>query len=74
MAGGDEKVHDREIDLKDQGDGAVLNEVEEAITEHWGERCLDYAEHCPCCKAWARYDMMYIAFLQRCYGIATGEE
>lgn len=27
-----------------------------AITETFGERCPDYEETCPCCKAWEQYD------------------
>ena len=33
-----------------------MSKVEEAITEHWGRRCPDYAKDCPCCQAWAEYD------------------
>ncbi len=34
-----------------------MNKIEEAITEHWGERCKDFAKGCPCCDAWAEYDV-----------------
>ena len=30
--------------------------IAEAITDYFGERCLDYAEGCPTCEAWAEYD------------------
>lgn len=32
--------------------------IAEAITDYFGERCLDYAEGCPTCEAWAEYDRM----------------
>lgn len=34
------------------------NAIEQAITEHWGDRCPDVAEGCPCCEAWAQYDAL----------------
>lgn len=30
--------------------------IAEAITEAFGERCLDFAEGCACCEAWKQYD------------------
>lgn len=33
--------------------------VEEAIQEHWGERCPDFEPGCPCCRAWAEYDKLH---------------
>lgn len=30
--------------------------VAEAIAEHWGERCPDYAADCPTCQAWKQFD------------------
>lgn len=33
--------------------------IAEAITDYLGERCLDYAEGCPTCEAWAEYDRLY---------------
>lgn len=33
-----------------------MNLIEEAITEHWGERCLDHEPECPVCKAWGQLD------------------
>ena len=35
-----------------------MNKIEEAITEHWGERCADSQQGCPCCDAWAEYDAL----------------
>lgn len=32
--------------------------VEQAIREHWGERCPDYVDGCPCCDAWREYDLI----------------
>lgn len=32
--------------------------IAEAITDYLGERCLDYAEGCPTCEAWAEYDVL----------------
>ncbi|MCX2699355.1 hypothetical protein [Ochrobactrum chromiisoli] len=32
--------------------------IAEAITDYFGGRCLDYAEGCPTCEAWAEYDRM----------------
>jgi hypothetical protein len=34
------------------------NPLAEAITEHWGKRCDDFDETCPCCQAWRQYDDM----------------
>lgn len=28
------------------------------MIEHWGERCPDYEESCPCCQAWDNFDTM----------------
>lgn len=33
-----------------------MTKIEEAITEWFGERCLDTYPGCPCCDAWAEYD------------------
>ncbi|MCX2697868.1 hypothetical protein [Ochrobactrum chromiisoli] len=33
--------------------------IADAITDYLGERCLDYAEGCPTCEAWAEYDRLY---------------
>lgn len=30
--------------------------LEEAIQEHFGERCPDFEPGCPCCRAWAEFD------------------
>lgn len=30
--------------------------AEEFISNYWGDRCLDYAENCPCCKRWKAMD------------------
>lgn len=32
--------------------------IEEAITEHWGERCPDHMPGCPICDSWAELDML----------------
>jgi len=32
--------------------------IEQALTEHWGERCPDTEPGCPCCDAWAEYDAL----------------
>ena len=34
----------------------MRNLIEEAIREHWGERCPDFEPGCPCCRAWAEFD------------------
>lgn len=34
------------------------NYIEEAIAEHWGERCAEFAEGCPTCDAWAAFDKL----------------
>ncbi len=33
-----------------------LIEFEDFVTEHYGERCDDYAEGCAVCDAWQLYD------------------
>lgn len=33
-----------------------MNLVEQAIAEHWGEKCDDYEQGCPVCDAWRQYD------------------
>ena len=35
-----------------------MNLVEEAITGHWGERCLEHEDGCPVCDAWRQYDLI----------------
>lgn len=35
-----------------------MNKIEEAITEHWGERCPDHEPECPTCQAWTEYDKL----------------
>lgn len=37
------------------------NFVEEAISEHWGDRCPDIDADCACCQAWAEYDRLSAA-------------
>lgn len=32
--------------------------IAEAITEHWGERCLDVDPDCICCTAWQYFDAL----------------
>lgn len=34
------------------------NFIEEAISEHWGDRCPDIDADCACCQAWAEYDRL----------------
>ncbi|RWB40477.1 MAG: hypothetical protein EOQ44_25400 [Mesorhizobium sp.] len=33
-----------------------ISPIEEAITEYWGERCLDFDADCSCCQAWRQLD------------------
>jgi hypothetical protein len=33
-----------------------MNLVEQAITEHWGEKCDSYEQGCPVCDAWREYE------------------
>lgn len=33
-----------------------MNLVEQAIAEHWGEKCDDYEQGCPVCDAWHEYE------------------
>lgn len=40
--------------------GNTMNLVEQAITEHWGERCDGYEQGCPVCDAWREYDNLVI--------------
>ena len=35
-----------------------MNRIEEAITEHWGERCPDHEPECLTCQAWAELDKL----------------
>ena len=35
--------------------------IAEALTEQWGERCLEYCAGCYCCEAWDQYDKMKAA-------------
>lgn len=37
----------------------VSNLIEEAITEHWGERCPKYIWGCIVCEAWKQYDNLH---------------
>lgn len=36
----------------------TVNAIEAAISAHWGERCPEFYEGCPCCGAWADYDAL----------------
>jgi hypothetical protein len=36
----------------------VTNLIEDAITEHFGERCPDYMWGCTVCAAWKQYDTL----------------
>ena len=33
-----------------------MNLVEQAITEHWGEKCPEYEQGCVVCQAWREYE------------------
>ena len=33
-----------------------MNLVEQALTEHWGEKCDSYEQGCPVCDAWREYE------------------
>jgi hypothetical protein len=33
-----------------------MNLVEQALTEHWGEKCDSYERGCPVCDAWREYE------------------
>lgn len=33
-----------------------MNLVEEALTEHWGEKCDSYEQGCVVCDAWREYE------------------
>ena len=33
-----------------------VDRIEEALTEHWGEKCPDYEPGCPTCDAWHQFD------------------
>lgn len=34
----------------------VRPKLEDALTEHYGERCLDFEKDCLCCKVWKALD------------------
>lgn len=36
----------------------IMSQVEEAVTEHWGERCETRDEACPTCIAWDQFDAL----------------
>ena len=33
-----------------------MNYIEQALAEHWGERCPEHEDGCVVCSAWAQYD------------------
>lgn len=33
-----------------------MNLVEQALTEHWGEKCPEYEQGCVVCQAWREYE------------------
>ena len=33
--------------------------VKQLMLQNWGERCPDYCEDCPACKAWKYYDYLF---------------
>ena len=37
----------------------LKDRLEKWIKEYWGERCPDYCESCPCCKAWDAFDYLF---------------
>lgn len=39
-------------------DTTKTSAIEQALTAHWGERCPDIEQGCPCCDAWAEYDAL----------------
>lgn len=39
--------------------------IEEAIAEHWGERCPDFEPECFLCQVWAKLDALTEAEHQR---------
>lgn len=36
-----------------------MSKIEEAMEGYWGERCPDYEQDCPACKAWDEYDVIH---------------
>lgn len=40
------------------GENASMIRIEEAITAHWGPRCSEPYDGCPCCDAWKEYDAL----------------
>lgn len=41
-------------------DDLIIKEKVKAWMEnYWGERCSDYEENCPICKAWKYYDYIF---------------
>ncbi len=38
----------------------MMNLVEQAITEHWGEKCDSYERGCPVCDAWREYEDLVV--------------
>ena len=36
-------------------DREARKDIEDAITEHWGESCPDFDANCPLCKIWAEW-------------------
>ncbi|MDX5412885.1 MAG: hypothetical protein LPK02_07540 [Rhodobacterales bacterium] len=55
-----------------------MRKIKEAITEHYGPRCPDTEPGCPCCDAWAEFDLLlsfaegYVKSLERHFE-ETGE-
>ena len=45
-----------------KADLPITDLIEEAITEQWGERCPDYDQDCPCCRAWQQMDSLVNLF------------
>ena len=41
----------------------AMAKVEEAISEHWGDRCQDFDADCACCQTWSEYDRLVSAAL-----------
>jgi hypothetical protein len=36
----------------------MSDEIAEAITAHWGERCPDFDADCALCQVWSEYDAL----------------
>ena len=37
----------------------LADDVRQWLKEHFGDRCAERADNCPCCQKWAAFDALF---------------